>query len=170
MSTQKLEAIYQHVTQALNRHFRVVVLAVFALMVSAASVSAQANCRPVRGQIEAFGQNPPTCGGEFCSVGTFRGGIQGEYVVATTLNADQPLADVGFYTGDTTTTARIGHRQGTLQIKNTGVFRLSGELTELETITGGTGDLAGASGVLFVSGVSGEESGRFTYEGNVCLP
>lgn len=141
-----------------------------ALLVAVASLSAQGQCRPVHGQIEARGQNPPVCAGDFCSVGDFRGAIAGEYVVATTLNPEQPVADVYFYTSDTTAPVRIGDRQGTLQIKNTGVFRLSGELTELETITGGTGELAGASGVLFVSGVSGEESGIFQYEGTVCLP
>jgi hypothetical protein len=149
--------------------FASLVLAALAVMLGSASLHAQAICRPVRGLIEAGEQNPPTCGGDFCSIGMFRGGIQGEYVVATTLNLEQPVADVIFYTGDTTTTARIGNRQGALTIKNTGVFRLSGELTELETITGGTGELAGASGVLFVYGASGETSGLFTYEGTVCL-
>jgi hypothetical protein len=141
-----------------------------ALLVAVASLSAQGQCQPVHGQIEARAQTPPVCNGDFCSVGDFRGAIAGEYVVATTLNPEQPVADVYFYTGDTTAPVRIGDRQGTLQIKNTGVFRLSGELTELETITGGTDELAGASGVLFVSGVSGEETGIFRYEGTVCLP
>jgi hypothetical protein len=143
----------------LAKPFASLALTALALLVGGASVSAQANCRSVHGQIEAFGQTPPSCQGEFCSVGVFRGGITGDYVVATTLNPDQLVEGIYFYTGDTTAPVRIGNRTGTLQIKNTGLFRASGELTELETITGGTDELTGASGVLFVAGISGEESG-----------
>jgi hypothetical protein len=145
-------------------------LAALALLLGGASANAQALCRPVHGHIVAGAQTPPTCGGDFCSVGSFSGGIQGEYVVATMINAEQPVQDIYYYTGDTAATVQIGDQQGVLQIKNTGLFRVTGELTELETITGGTGDLAGATGLLFVSGTSGEESGRFTYSGTVCLP
>ncbi|RIK42664.1 MAG: hypothetical protein DCC55_08060 [Chloroflexi bacterium] len=145
-------------------------LAALALLLGGASVSAQAICRPVYGHIEGRAQEPPICGADFCSIGTFSGAIQGEYVVATTLNTDQPLPDVYFYTGATTATVQIGNRRGTLQIENTGVFRSGGELTELEAIVGGAGDLAGATGLLFVTGASGEETGQFRYEGMVCLP
>jgi hypothetical protein len=144
-------------------------LATVAFLLVSAAASAQASCTPVHGHITGFAQEPPTCGGQFCSQGTFNGGIQGDYIAATTLNAEQPVPDLFFYTSDTTATVRIGHRQGTLSIKNAGVLSLSGELTELETVTGGTGELTGASGVLIVSGISGEEVGEFTYDGMICV-
>ncbi len=155
--------------QKIARHLAGFGLAGLTLLISNASVNAQAICRPVHGRIAATGL-AESCPAEFCSIGRFEGAIKGDYFVATTLNSAQPDPEVVFYTGVTIATVRIGNQQGELQLKNSGVFRPTGELTELETITGGTGDFVGATGLLFVAGTSGETAGTFTYEGIVCLP
>lgn len=164
MSTSILRSGYK----AFRRLF-VFAFAILVLLLDVAGVSAQTICKPVHGTIEGTGLAEP-CSADFCSIGLFKGAIKGNYLVATTLNQEQPDSNAIFYTGVTTATVHIGNGQGDLYIRNSGLYLPSGELTELETITGGTGAWVGASGVLFVSGKSGDSSAAFTYDGNLCTP
>jgi hypothetical protein len=152
-------------------------LAAAALLLSGASVSAQAACQIVHGFIDAHEQIPPTCesaSGQ-CGEGTYSGVIQGSYVNGDTsfiTTIDSAVTAVYGYTADTTAQVSVAGRSGTLLIKNAGFINvLTGQLAELESIAGGTGELADASGLLFVTGTfDANNNGRFPYAGQVCLP
>ena len=90
-----------------------------------------------------------------------------------TPTADTAATGVLLFTSDSTITARLGRRSGTLIIKNAGGFRTVGEgsIVDVQAIVGGTGDFAGASGDLRATGVFTQAAGgTSTYAGTVCLP
>ena len=77
------------------------------------------------------------------------------------------------FVSDATIHAELRGRQGDLIIKNSGAFHTTGagEIVDLQTIVGGTGELTGATGALRAEGTfSAETGGRSTYVGTVCLP
>ena len=68
---------------------------------------------------------------------------------------------------------RIETRRGVLSTKDSIVLRTSGdgEFAEVDTIVGGTGALAGATGVFTATGsYSAAVGGSGVYEGELCLP
>jgi hypothetical protein len=152
-------------------------LAAMALLLGGAGVNAQAACQTVHGFIDAHEQIPPTCesaSGQ-CGEGAYSGVIQGSYVNGDTsfiTTLDSATTSVYGYTADTTAQVSVAGRQGTLLLKNAGFINvLTRQLAELESIVGGTGELAGASGLLFVTGTfDANNNGRFAYAGQVCLP
>ena len=81
---------------------------------------------------------------------------------------------MSLFTTDTIADISAWGRRGTLTIKNAGAFHGSGrgEIVDLQTITGGTGDFAGASGALRASGTFDlvRGTGTSTVEGTICLP
>ena len=68
--------------------------------------------------------------------------------------------------------ARLGTRRGTLIVKNAAAFRTTGDgdLSDTQVIVGGTGDFAGASGALRISGTFVAGAGTSSFEGSVCVP
>ena len=78
------------------------------------------------------------------------------------------------FTSDTVAHVSVRGRSGDLVIKNAGVFQPTGngDIVDLQTITGGTGDLAGATGAIRASGTFSPVtfSGSSDYEGQICLP
>lgn len=76
------------------------------------------------------------------------------------------------FVADTVVHARLGGRTGDITIKNAGVNRTegTGEIIDLQTIVGGTGNLAGATGAIQTFGTFVEGVGRSEYSGTVCLP
>jgi hypothetical protein len=63
-------------------------------------------------------------------------------------------------------------KEGTLLIKNAGAYRTvgDGDIVDVQVITGGTGELAGATGVLRASGTFVDGAGESEYIGSICLP
>jgi hypothetical protein len=154
-------------------------LAGAALLLASAQLSAQAACHPVNGQIHAQSYTDNTCTAPvgICARGVLNGGIQGNFIeLATNIisSQDTPATGMVFATGDITVTARIGNKQGDLVIKDAFVTHIGGnyEATDLFTIVGGTGDLTGASGVIYASGASDPVAltDDGVYNGKVCLP
>jgi hypothetical protein len=91
-------------------------------------------------------------------------------IVAT---ADTPATGVVFATGDSVlTNVHVAGRRGTLIIKNAAVFHTAGEgeLLDIQTIVGGTGELAGASGVTHSVGDFVNGAGSSVFDGFTCLP
>ena len=154
-------------------------LAGMALVLTATSLNAENQCRRVNGHYAERAAAPTSCPSPvgLCIEGEFSGGIRGAFAVtATSLppTADTPTTAVVLFTGDGVIHARIGGRHGDLVFKSAGAFHTigSGEIVDLQFITGGTGALAGASGALRASGtfdpVAG--SGESEYTGMVWLP
>lgn len=142
-----------------------------------AAVPTHADCRKVNGhyteQALAAGCTSPV---GVCLQGSYSGVIQGSF--ATTVdnfvpNADMPPVPFALFTADSVLGVRIAGREGTLLVRNGGAVRLeaSGEIVDLQTVVGGTGDLAGASGVMTAVGTfSFSDGGRSEYGGQICLP
>jgi hypothetical protein len=99
--------------------------------------------------------------------GTFHG-----VVTSLVPTADTPTTDVLLFTTDTVATVDAWGRAGTLIIKNAGSFATSGrgDIVDLQTIVGGTGDFARASGSIQAFGTfdSATGTGSSRFVGAVC--
>jgi hypothetical protein len=111
-----------------------------------------------------------------CTTARYQGLLSGDSLFTATEIipfADTQTTGVIAAAGDTTlTNARLGLKRGTLTIKNAAVFHTagSGELLDIQTIVGGTGDFEGATGVLRAVGNFVDGSGTSFFDGSVCLP
>jgi hypothetical protein len=150
-------------------------LAAMALVLTATTANAQ-TCQSVTGHYveHAVSENCNSPAG-LCIAGEYSGVIKGSFEgQATSLvpTGDTPATGVVLFTSDSVIHAQVRGKQGDLMIKNAGVFRTTGdgEILDLQVITGGTGELAGATGVLRASGTFTNGSGESEYVGNICLP
>jgi hypothetical protein len=146
---------------------------------AAVTAGAESRCWNVNGHYAEHAVPPSTClsPAELCIEGEFSGGVRGAFAVTTTSltpTADTPITGVVLFTGDGVIHARVGSREGDLLFKSSGAFHTvgGGEIVDLQVITGGTGELAGASGAFRASGTfdSATGSGESEYTGAVCLP
>jgi hypothetical protein len=156
------------------------VLILFAGLAATRAVTADAgpSCEHVQGHLEetlvSSGCASPV---PLCTVAQMFGKLKGEArftassIIAT---ADTPTTTVVFVTGDTLVVdARLEGKRGSLNIKNAAAYRTTGEgdLADVQTIVGGTGDFAGASGSLRISGnFLAATGGSSSFEGTICVP
>lgn len=154
-------------------------LAAMSLLLVTASASANTQCRRVHGVYDEHAVDPSSCPSPvgLCIEGEFSGNIKGPFAsTATSLqpNGDTPLTTVLWFTGDGVLNAKIDSRQGDIFFKSAGAFQSSGDgnIVDLQYITGGTGDLAGITGVIRASGTFDPATGMGVseYEGMVCIP
>jgi hypothetical protein len=141
----------------------------------AGQAAAAAKCKQVRGHAISHAVSGPECTSPIglCAGGQLYGGIKGELsLVATSLapTQDTPVTGVYVYTGDDV----IRTKTGDIYTKDAGVLNLTpnstGDDMSIATITGGTGDYAGATGALRIYGTFSETGGEFNYEGQICTP
>jgi hypothetical protein len=153
-----------------------VVAAVVALALLNAA-SAAPECKQVEGKftLQPFGEPDCTSPVDLCATGSYKGGIKGSSVfVGSRLTptvdmpaaADMPATAVVLLTGDNT----IATGGGTLLTKDAIVLRTigAGEFAEVDTIVGGTGEWAGASGQLIATGTFTAAGGEGEYRGEIC--
>lgn len=159
------------------RRVPVVLAGALPLVLVASSSHADAVCRSVRGHYtEHATSNGCTSPVGLCIAGQYEGAVRGPFAGQAT--SIVPTAGTGatavlLFTSDSHIDATVHGRRGTLVIKNAGGFRAAGagSIVDLQTIVGGTGDLAGATGELRAHGVfSAVTGGESDYEGVVCLP
>jgi len=111
-----------------------------------------------------------------CTTYQYQGNLVADnFFTAATIvpTSDTPFTGVVFATGKSIlTNVHIAGRRGTLTIKNAAVFHTTGdgELLDVQTIVAGTGDLAGATGVIRTAGTFVNGVGRSIFDGQVCLP
>ena len=148
---------------------------------AAASLSTAAHaaeCKVVQGHLNETLVTGPTCTSPvgLCTVARMFGALQGEAqftASAIMQSADTPTTSVVFVIGDTVIVdAKLAGHRGTLTVKNAAAFRTTGngDLADVQTVTGGTEDFAGATGSLRISGNFVETTGSSAYKGVVCLP
>lgn len=151
------------------------VAAVNALPVARAQAGNAAKCKLVRGHAISHTVSGADCASPIglCAGGQLYGGIKGELnLVATSLapTQDTPVTGVFVYTADDV----IKTKTGDIYAKDAGVLNLTpnstGDDMSISTITGGTGDYAGATGTLRIYGTFSETGGEFNYEGQICTP
>jgi len=147
------------------------------VLVFASASRADATCRSVEGRYREHDTSGSGCASPvgLCIAGKYSGDIKGDFAgVATAIlpTADTPTTGVILFTSDSTIDARIGGHRGTLIIKNSGAFRTisEGSIVDLQTIVGGAGDFAGASGALRAEGTFTAGAGESRYAGTVCVP
>jgi len=134
------------------------------------------DCKPVRGHLDEVPLEACASPVGLCTVARMSGSIHGDaiFTAATiTVSANVALTGVVFVTGDTVVEdAKLAGHRGTVAIQNDASFRTTGDnaLADVQTIVGGSGDFAGATGSLRISGdfVPGV-GGSSTYEGEVCF-
>jgi hypothetical protein len=107
-----------------------------------------------------------------CATGAYKGGIKASSVFTGTSliqTVDTPTTAVVLLTGDNqfTTTGGMLQTKDAIVLRTTG----AGDFAEVDTIIGGTGPWAGASGVLRAQGTfSTTEGGTGDYLREVCTP
>jgi hypothetical protein len=143
------------------------------LLSSADGLVARAACKTVRGHFTIDIVTGPDCQSPvgLCGVGTYTGGLSGESTfVASSIvqTVDTPTTGVVSITGDFT----LETRDGTLITKDAIVLRTVGarEFAEVDTVIGGTGEFAGASGVLRATGTSTDTTVDGDFAGEICTP
>ncbi|GAB1646505.1 DUF3224 domain-containing protein [Krasilnikovia sp. MM14-A1259] len=155
-----------------------VTLGVLAIVLGpATSTQAAAHCTPVAGSYVERPVTGPSCTSPvgLCIEATYRGDISGVAEGRATSivpTADTPTTTVQLFTSDSTLTGKTRGRTGTLLIKNAGAFASGGDgsIVDLQTITGGTGYLAGVTGAIRAQGTfSFPDGGRSRYTGTVCF-
>jgi len=156
--------------------FRLVApLALIASGTAALSPAHASECKQVRGHLEETLVGAPCASPVgLCTVAQMFGAIQGEALFTASAIIASATPDVVFVTGDTVIVdAKLAGHRGTLTVQNAAAFRAGGEgdLADVQTVTGGTGDFEGATGSLRISGnFIIPTGGSSTYEGVVCLP
>jgi hypothetical protein len=154
--------------------------AAMAAVAAAAGVAtpALADCRQVNGHYteQLVTSAPCSSAVGVCLQGVFSGVVSGSFTTAVDTfvpTPDMPPIGVAQFTAGSIYTVRIGGREGTLAVRNTGAIRFTGagEIVDLQVIVGGTGGLANASGVITsVGAFSFAAGGRSEYNGAVCVP
>jgi hypothetical protein len=130
-------------------------------------------CKKVKGKFTLQPVSGPACVSPvpLCATGSYQGGIAGDSTFTGSSliqTVDTPTTAVVLLTGDNV----IQTADGTLLTKDAIVLRTTGagEFAEVDTIVGGTDELAGASGVFTATGTFTSAGGEGTYRGEICVP
>lgn len=132
-------------------------------------------CKPLVGSFEAEVQPANTCPGPFCTAGRVWGGIQGEYHFTMDKiipNGEPEVPTISFFTGHSIITLKSGDQLFGI---DTGTLDLPpghGGFASLITFTGGTAEMANATGQIRLRGEFDAVAGITTgdYIGTVCKP
>jgi hypothetical protein len=129
-------------------------------------------CHAVHGRIEIVA-NEPTCGSAIylCANAYLHGTIQAytDFIGTSSVpTVDTPATGVVVLTGDNVFHTNDGDffTKDAIVLATTG----AGEFAEIDTIVGGTGEYAGATGSLTATGTFVNGAGHGTYYGTVCRP
>lgn len=149
----------------------------FALVLALGSIVAQPAsaapvCRPVAGLVDIIA-NEPACGSaiSLCANATLRGSLRAhsDFIGTSSVpTVDTAATGVVLLTGDNVFHTADGDffTKDAIVLNTTG----DGEFTEIDTIVGGTGRYAGATGYLIASGTFVQGVGSGVYAGKVCRP
>ena len=148
--------------------------AIAAITIISTQTLAASGCKQVNGKFMLQPVSGPDCVSsvDICAIGSYSGAIKGSSAFTGTSlipTVDTPTTAVVLLTGDN----MIETKGGTLLTKDAIVLQTTGarEFAELDTITGGTGEWAGASGQLTATGTfNAATGGQGVYSGEVCVP
>jgi hypothetical protein len=151
-----------------------IALGTIVVLVLISSQAFAASCKKVNGKFTLQPVSGSECQSSvgICATGTYSGSITGmSMFVGTSLiqTIDTPTTAVLLLTGDNA----IQTKGGTLLTKDAIVLATSGagEFAEVDTVVGGTGEWAGATGRFTAIGTfTLEAGGAATYSGEICGP
>jgi hypothetical protein len=157
------------------RWIRLAVLSLSALLalLLVGGASAASTCRKINGKITLQGLPPSTCPSSIslCASGSLSGDLAGMSSFTGTSQAatvDTATTSVILLTGDNT----IQTSGGTLMTKDAIVLQTTGDgnFGEVDTVIGGTGEWAGATGTFRAQGTFAGGGGQGDYIGEICTP
>lgn len=129
-------------------------------------------CKAVRGtfMVTTFSGSDCAAPAGLCGAVRWTGDINGQSSFQATSvvpSVDTPVTNVILTTGDNV----IQLEGGTLATKDAVVFRTAGtgDFAEVDTIVGGTGRYAKATGAWHAAGVFDGNQGTGRYEGQICM-
>lgn len=147
-----------------------VAFALLLIETSAAADDAEhGRCKPVRGTFELSTSSCSAAPAGLCGEVVWHGSLEAKssfIATAQIATADTSATNVVLVTGDNSLVVR----GGSLNTKDAVVFRLAGagDFAEVDTISGGSGDYAGASGAWRAVGTFHDNQGHGSYEGEIC--
>ncbi len=146
-------------------------LALALALAAATPAAADSDCRTIHSRVTLTASAGPGCTSEvgLCAGGVLKGSLRGtsEFIGTSFVSTvDTPATGVLVLTGDNT----IHTRDGDLLTKDTIVLATTGagEFGEVDTIVGGTGVWAGASGKLIGTGTFANGIGEALLVGEIC--
>ena len=157
------------------RWIRLAVLSLSALLtvLLVGGAAAASSCKKINGKVAIQALPPSTCPSPFglCASVSFGGDLAGMSFFTGTSQVstvDTPTTSVILLTGDNT----LQTSGGTLTIKDAVLLQTTGEghFAEVDTVVGGSGEWAGATGTLRAQGTFANGSGTGDYVGEICAP
>jgi hypothetical protein len=159
--------LYQGIRLSIVPALMMALIAVLAPM----SAAAAPHCKKVHSHLFLEADPTPTCGSaiDLCAGATLQGNLDAtsEFVgTGFVVTDDTPVTAVVVLTGDNT----FHTSRGDFFTKDAIVLSTigDGEFSEVDVVVGGTGDYAGATGVLTASGTFANGVGQGVLEGEIC--
>lgn len=148
--------------------------AITAITIISTQALAASACKKINGTFTLQPVSGSACPSSIgiCASNTYRGDLKGTSMfVGSSLapNVDTPATSVVLLTGDNT----IQTKGGTLLTKDAIVLATTGrgEFAEVDTVVGGTGEWAGATGRITATGTfDAANGGAGDYSGEICTP
>jgi hypothetical protein len=143
----------------------------FALVLASSGAEA-AGCKKVSGKFTLTSVTGPTCTSavDICAAGSYSGGLAGQSAFTGTSliqTVDTPTTGVVLLTVDNQITTKAGTlaTRDAIALRTTG----TGDFAEVDTVISGTGEWAGATGVLRAQGTfTAQSGGSGEYVGEIC--
>jgi hypothetical protein len=151
---------------------RTLALAALAFTLAALPAAAGPRCKKVHSHL-ILEATAPTCGSaiDLCAKATVRGTLRADTeFIGTSFQPtiDTPTSAVVVLTGDNTFHTRGGdfYTKDAIVLSTIG----AGEFAEVDTVVGGTGIWAGATGTLTATGTFANGIGEGVIQGEICVP
>jgi hypothetical protein len=144
------------------------------LVLAGGGVLAASQCKKINGKLTLQSLPPSACVSDagVCASGTFSGDLVGTFMFAGSefiTSKDTMDTSVALLTGNNTITTA----HGTLMTKDAIVLETSGngDFAEVDTVVGGSGEWAGATGSIRANGLFTQANGgQGDYVGEICMP
>ncbi|HVF61362.1 MAG TPA: hypothetical protein VNJ70_16255 [Thermoanaerobaculia bacterium] len=156
----------------MSRNFALALVLALAPL-AAAPAAADASCKRIHAHLFLQADAEPTCGSPIglCATATLQGSLTAntEFVGTSFLpTVDTATTGVVVLTGDNTFHTDSGDffTKDAIVLSTVG----AGEFSEVDVVTGGTGEWAGATGVLIASGTFADGAGEGMIDGQICTP
>jgi hypothetical protein len=165
--------MFRNATPVSRRRAFALILGLALVPAAAAPAAAASNCKKVHSHLFLAASTAPGCTSPIglCAGATLRGSLKAttEFVGTSFLpTVDTAISAVVVLTGDNTFHTDGGdfYTKDAIVLSTVG----AGEFAEVDTVIGGTGEWAGATGNLTATGTFANGIGEGIIEGEICVP